>query len=257
MRALAMVLMVGGLARAEAPVIDGATREKMTFCTDGKSHYVGIAPHETHGTQLFYGDGKQLFVLPDENRFVPTSWFHDPRVFSKTNNENFRGLDLRLFSHVDLDDEKQTCSVTCGERTTDLKIVPAADAKTLAAKAKILASPRTRTPYALARDNRAIYYYVDRGIQPGTEKSFHLYRGPKGALKLQKMTDVASDSEGEIFATRTGSLRLVLGRKEGNWLEGDKSTALTLVPVEQNLQMIYNELGVYAGQRLGTPCDDL
>jgi len=28
------------------------------------------------------------------------------------------------------------------------------------------------------------------------------------------------------------------------------------VPVEENLPLIYNELGVYTGARLGTPCDD-
>ncbi len=76
-------------------------------------------------------------------------------------------------------------------------------------------------------------------------------------MKLQKMTDVASDSEGEIFATKTGSLRLVLDKKQSSWLMGEKATSLTLIPVEQNYQMIYNDLGVYTGERLGTPCDDL
>jgi hypothetical protein len=29
------------------------------------------------------------------------------------------------------------------------------------------------------------------------------------------------------------------------------------VPVDANRIMIYTDLGVYAGQRLGTPCDDM
>jgi hypothetical protein len=111
-------------------------------------------------------------------------------------------------------------------------------------------------PYALARDPKAIYYYVDRGATPATEKNFRLYRGPKGALKLQKMTDVASDSEGEIFATKTGSLRLILDKKQSSWIQGKTSENLTLVPVDQNYSLIYNDLGVYSGQKLGTPCDD-
>lgn len=71
------------------------------------------------------------------------------------------------------------------------------------------------------------------------------------------MTDVASDSEGEIFATKTGSLRLILGKKESAWIQGKKTSPLTLIPVEQNYRMIYTELGVYSGAKLGTPCDDL
>jgi hypothetical protein len=31
---------------------------------------------------------------------------------------------------------------------------------------------------------------------------------------------------------------------------------LKVVPITENLPMIYNELGVYSGARLGTPCDD-
>ena len=29
------------------------------------------------------------------------------------------------------------------------------------------------------------------------------------------------------------------------------------LPLEENRIMIYTDLGVYTGQRLGTPCDDL
>jgi len=30
------------------------------------------------------------------------------------------------------------------------------------------------------------YYYVDRGATPETEKSFRLFVGPHGAMKLQR-----------------------------------------------------------------------
>ena len=41
------------------------------------------------------------------------------------------------------------------------------------------------------------------------------------------------------------------------WIEGTKKKVeLRVVPITENLPMIYNELGVYAGARLGTPCDD-
>ena len=34
-------------------------------------------------------------------------------------------------------------------------------------------------------------------------------------------------------------------------------SAVTEVPIEDNAAMIYNELGPYTGERLGTPCDDI
>jgi hypothetical protein len=258
-RKLLWLLVLGALpARADTAAInvDPKIRGAMALCTDGKSHYVGIAK-EMEGSPLFYGDGKKLYHLPPQSRMVSPEWFFEPRFFNKQNNENFRGVDWRVFSHVDYDAEKKSCAVTCGDRTADLKIVPTDEAQALLSKATFLAPLRAREPYALARDSRAVYYYVDRGATPATEKNFRLFRGPKGALKLQKMTDVASDSEGEIFATKTGSLRLILDKKQSSWLAAEKATSLTLIPVEQNYAMIYNELGVYTGERLGSPCDDL
>jgi hypothetical protein len=70
-----------------------------------------------------------------------------------------------------------------------------------------------------------------------------------------KMTNVVSDSEGDIFATRTGELRLVLDKNESYWVKGKARTALKLLPLEDNVRLIYSELGVYAGEPLGTPCD--
>jgi hypothetical protein len=152
---------------------------------------------------------------------------------------------------------KAAYSVTCGDRVTALSALEDGAARTLLASARFQGSPRKRRAYALARDDRGRYYFVDTGRTPETAKAFRLYAGPKGSLKLQAMTNVVSDSEGDIFSTKSGSLRLVLSKKESTWVEKDKKTPLTIVPVEDNLPMIYGELGVYLGERLGTPCDDL
>jgi hypothetical protein len=206
---------------------------------------------------LFYGDGHKMYQLPREHRLLPPGWFLEPRAYNKQNNDNLRGFDLRVYSHVDFNAEKRTCSVTCGDRTTQLKVLDADEALAVVTKSDFYGSARTRQPYALARDAAAVYYYVDRGTTPPTEKSFRLFRGAKGAMKQLKMTNVVSDSEGDIFATKTGSLRLILDKKQSSWVEGKRATTLTPVPVEQNWGMIYNDLGVYTGIRLGTPCDDL
>ena len=93
-------------------------------------------------------------------------------------------------------------------------------------------------------------------------KGFRLFKGRKGKLKLQKMIDIVHDSEGDIFATRDGALRMILSQKKSTWVESDRKTKkeirtdLTVVPTHKNALMIYTELGVY-NERFGTPCDDL
>ena len=70
------------------------------------------------------------------------------------------------------------------------------------------------------------------------------------------MVNVVNDSEGDIFITRAEKLRLVLDKHETVWLEGGKSTKLVMLEAADNHVLIYNDLGVYTGQKLGTPCDD-
>jgi hypothetical protein len=227
-----------------------------------------VAPHERQISQLYYGDGKKFVRVPLPPWVLSGENFFEPRFFAKTKNPSFRGLDMRLYATVDYDAEKKSCSVSCGERKTDLAIVDADAKKGLLAKASFAPTPQTRAPHRLARDNTGRYFYVDKGNTPETEKSFRLYVGPKGAMKLQKMTNAVADTEGEIFATKSGSLRYVTDRqKPPTWIQGKKKLTLTIVPIESvdeksgepinNYQLIYNELGVYLGQKLGNPCDDL
>jgi hypothetical protein len=245
-KVIASLLLLSSVAYAADDVV----------CADDKGHYVVLKPHEKLITQLYYGDAKVLNEVPQHPSGMMTGeWFSDPRHWNKTHNESFRGIDLRGMSSVDYSAEKKTCAVKCGETSTAFKVLPPDEAKKVLASARLAPPLRERVPYALARDPKAVYYYVDRGASKATEKSFRLFVGPKGALKLQKMTDVASDSEGDVFATRTGSLRLILGKQESSWIKGEKTNKLLMIPVDQNLQMIYNELGIYTGERLGTPCD--
>lgn len=257
--ALALVLASTSFAAADETIkLDAEALGKTTLCTDGKSHYVAVGPHPLHIHTLYYGDGKKFVVVPAE----PTGQlsgdsFLDPRFFNKNSNENFRGVDCRVYSDVQLDTEKNTCAVTCGERKIPMTVVAADKAAPMLKAATFLPNPQKFVPYALARDDRGTYYYVDRGSSAQTEKNFRLFVGQKGNLKQQKMTNVVSDSEGDIFSTPTGSLRMIIEKHTSTWIESEKKRDLKLVPVTQNLPMIYGELGVYAGQRLGTPCDDL
>jgi hypothetical protein len=233
--------------------------EATSVCTDGKGHYIVVAPRdEDSGLKLYYGDGKQFVeVAPPEGAISATS-FLDPRFVNKTANASFRGMDMRVYSRVEVDAKQKTCSLQCGERTQPLTVLEGAQARELLRKASYAPNPQKYVPYALLRDSRGTYYYVDRGFQPTESKSFRVFIGPRGDLKQQKMTNVVSDSEGEIFSTKKGDLRLVLDRQlSPMWIDAAKKTVeLRGVPVSENLPLIYNELGVYTGARLGTPCDD-
>ena len=46
-------------------------------------------------------------------------------------------------------------------------------------------------------------------------------------------------------------------KKDYAWIKGRRRTSLVALPLFENAPLIYEELGVYAGQPLGTPCDDL
>ncbi|HYO67040.1 MAG TPA: hypothetical protein VEU33_13255 [Archangium sp.] len=231
--------------------------EKIRVCTDNKGHYVAVMPHETQTVQLAYGDGKKFFQVAPAPWVLSGYHFLEPRFFNKTMNSSFRGLDMRVYSEVELSDEKKTCAVRCGERTIPFSLLDSEKAQELVQKASFEPNPQKFVPYALLRDQQGRYYLVERGFQPGQERSFRVSIGPKGNLQQQKMTDIVSDSEGEIFATKKGELRLVLDRAApSTWLENKKKIELRPVPIDENLPLIYNELGVYTGARLGTPCDD-
>src|SRR5260370_661878 len=72
--------------------------EKTAVCTDGKSHYVVIAPHERQLRRLYYGDGKTLTSVPLPPWVLTGENFFEPRFFAKGKNSSFRGLDMRSFA---------------------------------------------------------------------------------------------------------------------------------------------------------------
>lgn len=245
--ALAAVLTVAAFALAEdAPLIPkwgtGKTLgQKMALedarvCADTKGRVLVVLGNEA----LYYGDARTLNAINGDGSSV-----FDPRQQDNTARLTFW-------------DKPQECEVTCGSRTVRVPRVPEEKATELLLAAKYAPNPHQREPHALLRDDRGVYFYVDRGRGEGEEKNFRLYVGPKGAMTLQKMTNVVSDSAGDIFSTRSGDLRLLIDReKASEWIQPRKRTPLRYLEVDDNLHLIYAELNVYAGQRLGSPCDDL
>lgn len=230
--------------------------EDTDVCFTNQKKIVILAPDDAEHSGLAYGDGKNFFHV-GQPRGLSRGWFFDPRQFNKNHNSGFRGYDLRYYSHVDVDRAKKTCRLTCGERTADLKMATELERAAVLSAATYQPSPHQRTPYALARNERGKYYFIDRGITEATAKDFRVYVGPRGRLKLQRMKDIVSDSEGEIFSTQSGALRLLLGKDQAWWIANKKKNKLLLLPIKENFTLIYNELGVYLGKQLGVPCDDI
>ena len=129
--------------------------EKTGVCTDGKNHYVVVAPSEKQSTQLFYGDGKTFYRVPLPPWVLSGDSFFEPRFFAKTKNSSFRGLDMRMFASVDYDAKKGTCSASCGERKTDLTILSEDAKKALLGKAVYEAPLHKRAAHHLATTTAA------------------------------------------------------------------------------------------------------
>jgi hypothetical protein len=263
---LAVVLSSGGSLALEPPWGNEKTlRQRMllestSVCTDGQEHYAVVVPTDDGKFQFFYGDGRRFFQIPRPTDFaLPGYLFLEPRFVDTNANPDYRGRDLRPYASIKLNHEAKTCTVRCGNRDTAFTVLEPDKARELLRQATYEPSPRKYAPYALLRDARGTYYLVDRGFHPSEQKSFRVFIGPRGNLKQQQMVNVTSDSKGEIFSTKKGDLQLLLDREQPSmWIVNKKKkTELRPVPIAENLTLIYNELGVYAGVRLGTPCDDL
>ena len=249
---LAALLVAPALARAADETVDVSEyKDKLKVLTDGKGHYVAVMPFTIGDGPdtglLFYGDGKTFFAQRrisggrnGDESFDSTFW--EPRVNA--------GYKASFGMH------QKKWSIQCDERVTELKLLEPDEGKKIVSAGKFMKPLWKRRAYALARDNEGVYYYVDRAREPENSQDFRVFRGPKGAVKPQQMVNVVNDSEGDIFITKAGKLRLVLDKHETVWLTGAKQVKLTPIPIEDNHVMIYTNLGVYAGEKLGTPCDD-
>ncbi|MAQ15655.1 MAG: hypothetical protein CMN30_12785 [Sandaracinus sp.] len=222
---------------------------------DGE-HIVIVHPHVRGKPMgISYGTAEEVYHSPQVED-AGRGWFFDPRQSNTNNNRSYRGLDLAFYSHVNLGEDGASCSLTCGERETEWTLLPRAEARTILTSAESKPAPFDRAPYALARDRRGIYYYVDRGNTPETRNDFRVYRGRRGQMELLQMQDIVSDSEGQIFATASGSLRFLVDNEGAHWVENERPKELRRVPIEDNYQLIMEQLGIYMGQRFELPCDD-
>ncbi|MFZ4579487.1 MAG: hypothetical protein ACOYOB_13935 [Myxococcota bacterium] len=226
-----------------------AVVDKFVVATDGAGRYLVGIPFGDDVWEPFYWshDGKQFDALRitggssvGTEQFDKVFW--EPRVAARWQAAFGRNADGWW--------------VQCRDRKKVLKVVDGEARTKLLANATFITPPWDRRAYALTRDDSGVYWYVDRGVGEKS-RNFLVYMGMRGQLKPMPLVNVVSDSEGDIFATKTGTLRLILGKGESTWVKGKRQAKLVVLPIEDNGRLIYTELGVYLGRRLGTPCDDL
>jgi hypothetical protein len=246
-----LVVALAGVAAAgdDSDTIDvSKVKDDLVVVHDGDGHVIVVMPAVSGGDEYyFYGDGHT---------------FHQQRRFSassdgSTGRFSARAWSPRVDSVMDLErDSKGGWTMTCGKRETKLTEMKKDEAQKVIARATFRPPLWRHQAYALARDDRGTYYYVDRLRDEHGGKGFRLWKGKRGKMKQQKMLNIVSDSEGDIFSTRDGELRLILSRKDATWVKKKDRTELTIVPVGANVPLIYLDLGVYLGA-LGVPCDDM
>ena len=235
---------------SQAPTPVDVSSYKLTVGTDGKKHVIAWDPKNMANGALFYGDDKALYQVPvkggssDDTQADASFW--DPRIKSSPAVKVPAGNKELLVSCAD------------SEKTTKFTALSPEEGQKVLENAKILTRRFLRLPDHLMRDEKANYYFIDRfRSTDDSRRDFRLFIGPRGKLKMQPLKDIVDDSEGMIFSTKAGELRLVTG-KDPKWVQGKKEIKLINVPLDEtnNVRMVYMDLGVFDGQPLGTPCDD-
>ena len=246
--ALSLLLRFSLAAEPPADPIDiSAVRDKMLVVDDGQGHYIAVIP---------FGDSiwDHLYWSEDGKEFYQQRVFGGGSNGTESFDRSFWEPRVRNRNGASFGMHDATYKLWCGERTTVFKPLDQGKAAAMLGAARFHPPRWKYRAYALARDDAGTYYYVDRRRDEGSME-FRLYSGQRGSMKPLKMVNVVSDSEGDIFSTKTGELRLVLDKKESAWVQKGKRQQLKSLPVEDNVPLIYVDLGVYSGQPLGTPCD--
>jgi hypothetical protein len=221
-------------------------RDKLIVLADAAGGTYVVKPGED--AKLFYGTGKTLYAQTITGRSANgDGWTVDtwaPRVPGYQPGSIMR-------------DEAGTYAKFCGgENKTGLSLVTGDKAKAVLDKSQFMTTAVTHVPHAFFRDDSGVYYYVDVVRQEYGGKGYRVWVGKKGAMKQVPLADVANDSAGEVFSTKTGDLRLVMGEgqpKSGVWIKGEKKTELIVLDTDRDGPVIFKELGIYGF--LGTICD--
>lgn len=210
---------------------------------------------------VFRGDDPKVFYGPNakavyEQVIVGSSSDGEGRWEFNTRAPRVPGNGLGTLEHK----KDGTYHKSCGDKDdTGLSELTGDKAHAVLDKAAFLSMGIIRVPHLLARDDSGVYYYVDRIAKVYGGKGYRVFVGRKGALRQLPLVDVASDSAGDVFSTKSGDLRLVRNNEDNKekltWVKSGKRTELVFLDTDVNSVVIFKDLGLYGF--LGTLCDDV
>lgn len=240
---------------AEEPaVVSPEALAKLALWRDAEGRLIAAVPFGGLDDPMFAGD---------------TGALHLQRVFG--GRSDAIGFELvfwepraRVPAEAAFDVREGKGKLYCKDRIIAFEPVPEAEGKAVLASARLLSFRWRRYAHALARDDDGNYFYVDGARtafgDPAEDRTYRLYVGLRGRLERRDLVDAFRDSEGEIFVTTAGKLRLFKGadgKRAAEWQGPGGRTRLTWLDPQVNGALIYEGLGVYRGERLGTPCDGI
>ncbi|MBV8756931.1 MAG: hypothetical protein JO257_06645 [Deltaproteobacteria bacterium] len=242
------------LASEKAKPIDikPAADKLDVFKDDVGNYYVSPRPgtmtNEDAGAWVFYGEGKTFW----QQRIIGSSSQNGNHLEWYVWSPRAKGLQAAGFQIDPAGSFIQCRAKDDGKRK--LTQLTADEAKTVLARSTFYPPLWGRQSHVLLRDDDGIYYFVDELREELGGNGYRVFVGAKGSLKELPMTNVASDSAGEVFATKGGTLKLVTAGDKATWIKGSKKTELVRLEPLENRYLIYRELGIYG--QLGTVCDD-
>jgi len=236
------------------PVDIKAIKDKLQVFQDkaGGTYVVFERADGNSDTRVWYGTGKSLYeqivigLSRNGDSWSINSWA--PRLPELRPASIIRKEDGTFLRWCDGKDDAVITQLT-GDK-----------AKAILDKYGFFSSALVRRPHLFARDDAGVYYYVDRLDTTHGGKGYRVFVGKKGAMKQLSLTDIASDSAGQVFSTKTGDLRLVKTndgdvKQTTKWVKGEKKTELIVLDVDVNSPIIFKDLGIY--KFTGTLCDNI
>jgi hypothetical protein len=189
---------------------------------------------------LFFGDAKKLYQQRIKSSYTTSSKSWAPRAKGVPNGQLERAGDK--------------LSLTCHAKDPhELVQLGADEAKAFLARATLLPPLWRHQPHLLARDDDGVYYYVDSSIDDAYT-DLRVFIGLKGAMKELALTNVVHDSAGELYVSKSGTLKVLAGNKNAMGSKDGKKNELTVVDMKLDQYLIYRELGIYG--QLGAVCED-
>jgi hypothetical protein len=247
--ALAAVMVLSTFAAADPkpkPVDTKEYKDKLVILRDSDGGTYAVFNDKDTDAHVFYGTGKALYeqLLDGPRSFNGDAWSVATRA---------PRTEFPFQGHIEKLADGSFRRV-CGDKLTNgLTELTGDKAKEVLTKYSFLTTQTFYAPHLLARDDRGIYYYVDvlRPVYGGN--GYRVWVGKKGAMKQLALTDVASDTAGDVFSTKTGDLRLVKTvNKDGQeqkataqWIRGEKRSELIMLDLYMNNPLIYRDLGLY------------